>query len=314
MKRLPRYSIIVVNFNGGTLIMKCLESVFQHTSDFELILVDNDSTDQSAQEAIRRFPQITLLENDRNMGFAAANNVGIRRSRASWIVLLNPDTIVTSNWLVDLEKCATSPGIGIVGPKLMRLDRRTIDSAGLVFNFRTGLSYDRGSGETDMGQFDAVEVVPCLSFATAIIKREVIQMIGLLDEKMVLYFDDIDYCVRARIAGWKALYCPDSVVLHARGGVTHRSSTRAQRQAVAFRLRIMVKCYGPQNAVKYGFLRIARDFISAVAGLKNSDFEYFRGYVRSPFWNLLNIPIAERRLVQSTRKVPDHVLFGPSGT
>jgi GT2 family glycosyltransferase len=216
---------------------------------------------------------------------------------------------VTGNWLEELVQCGASSKIGIVGPKLVRLDRRTIDSAGLIFNFRTGLSYDRGSNETDIGQFDAVQVVPCFSFACAVIKREVIDTIGLLDEKMVLYFDDIDYCVRARIAGWQVLYCPNGVVLHARGGVTPRSFTRVQRQAVACRLRIMLKCYNPRNAIKYGLLRIANDVISTVAGLKNNDFEYFLGFLRSPFWNLLNIPLVERKLVQSTRKIPDEDLF-----
>jgi GT2 family glycosyltransferase len=216
---------------------------------------------------------------------------------------------VTGNWLESLVKCGSSSRVGIVGPKLVRLDRRTIDSAGLIFNFKTGLSYDRGSGETDAGQFDTVELVPCLTFACAAIKRDVIDAIGPLDGKMLLYFDDIDYCVRARIAGWKVLYCPNSVVLHVRGGVTPRSSTRVQKQAIAFRLRIMLKCYNPRNVIKYGLLRSFRDMISMAAGLKNNDFEYFRGYLRSPLWNLLNFPFAERRLAQSTRKVSDEALF-----
>jgi GT2 family glycosyltransferase len=272
-------------------------------------LVDNASTDQSALQAISRFPQTTLLKNERNLGFAAANNVGIKKARGRWIVLLNPDTILTRNWLEELVKCGASSKIGIVGPKLVRLDRRTIDSAGLSFNFKTGLSHDRGSNEPDSGQFDTVESVTCLSFACAAIKREVIAAIGLLDERMVLYFDDIDYCVRAQIAGWKVLFCPKGLVLHARGGATPKSATRVQRRAVAYRLRIMLKCYNRRNAIKYGLFRVANDMISAVAGLKNSDFEYFRGFLRSPFWNLLNMPVIERRLVQSTRRITDKDLF-----
>jgi GT2 family glycosyltransferase len=289
--------------------MKCLDSVFQLTSNFELILVDNNSTDQSPVEAINRFPQIKLLKNDRNLGFAAANNRGIKISLGYWVVLLNPDTVVTSHWLENLESCGVSSQVGIVGPKLLRLDGRTIDSAGLMFDFKTGLSYDRESGKPDVGQFDEVKIVPCVSFATVAIRREVLDTVGLLDEKMFLYFDDIDYSTRARIAGWRVLYCPNSVVLHARGGITPKSSNRAQRQAVAFRLRIMLKCYSPQNIMKYGLLRTFHDIISALAGLKNNDFEYFRGYLRSPFWNILNFPVVERRLVQTTRKVPDSAFF-----
>lgn len=307
----PKHSIIIVNYNGGSQVLACLESVFQQTSNFELILVDNNSTDESAALSIRRFPQTILLRNERNLGFAAANNLGIRKARGDWIVLLNPDTIVTGKWLEELVKCGASSKIGIVGPKLLRLDRRTIDSAGLIFDFKTGLSYDRGSGEVDIRQFETVESVPCLSFACAAIKREVILATGPLDERMVLYFDDIDYCIRARITGWKVLYCPNALVLHARGGVTPKSSKRLQRQAVAYRLRIMLKCYSRRNAIKYGLSRIGNDLISTVAGLKNNDFEYFRGFLRSPFWNLLNMPLAERRRVQSARKVSDEDLLRP---
>jgi GT2 family glycosyltransferase len=305
----PKYSIIIVNYNAGALLAKCLDSVFRHTTDFELILVDNNSTDESSEEAIIGFPGITMLKNAKNEGFAKANNVGLMKAKGNWIVLLNPDTIVSSHWLDHLTECEATPRLGLVGPKLLRLDQRTIDSAGLMFDPRSGLSYDRGSGETDEGQFDKGERVPCCSFACVAIKREVIQTIGILDERMVLYFDDIDYCTRARIAGWEIWYCPDCVVLHARGGVTPKSSIRLQRWAVAYRLRIMLKCYDRRNAIKYGAARVIRDMMSMAAGIKNNDLEYFLGYLRSPLWNLLNLPVAERRLVQSTRETSDDVLL-----
>lgn len=309
MQRAPKYSIIIVNYNGGAHLLECLQSIFQHTTDFELILVDNNSMDQSASQAKNRFPQMILIKNDRNLGFAKANNVGLRSSLGHWIVLLNPDTVVTNGWLDNLTLCGASSEIGIVGPKLVRLDGRTIDSAGLFFNPKTGLSYDRGSGVIDSGQFDSTEIVPCLSFACAAIKREVIDKIGDLDGKMVLYFDDIDYCIRSRLAGWNVMYCPRSVVYHARGGVTPSSFTKVQSRAVAYRLRIMLKCYNSRNVIRYGLSRIARDVISMAAGVKNNDFEFFLGYFRSPVWNLLNIPLPERRLVQATRQVSDDVLF-----
>jgi GT2 family glycosyltransferase len=193
----------------------------------------------------------------------------------------------------------------------MLLDRRTIDSTGLMFDLATGLSHDRGSGEADNGQFANVETVTCCSFACVAIRREVVDTIGELDEKMVLYFEDIDYCVRATIAGWKVLYCPISLVFHARGGVTPKSSRRVGKRAVAYRLRIMLKCYSTRNVIRYGLARVVRDVISMGAGAKNKDFEYFLSYLRSPLWNLMNLPISERRLIQSTRKVSDAAISSP---
>jgi GT2 family glycosyltransferase len=310
MEKLPKYSIIVVNYNGGSLVLKCLESVFQQTRDFELILVDNNSSDESALLATKRFPQIILLRNKHNLGFAKANNLGLRRARGRWIVFLNPDTIVTSNWLDIIVKHADSRSqVGITTPKLLRLDGRTIDSTGHVFDFRSGYSGDRGSGEPDVGQYDLEEEVPSCCFACAAIKRELFDCIGLLDEKMILYFEDLDYCIRARIAGWKVLYCPDSIVLHIRGGVSSKSPTRWGKRAVAYRLRIMLKCYDLRNAVNYGLMRIARDFVSMAAGIKNNDPRYFLTYLRSPVWNLLNPPLHERRQVQMTRRISDRILM-----
>jgi GT2 family glycosyltransferase len=303
-------SIVIVNYNGGSKLERCVESVFRSTRNFELIVVDNGSNDESDSLIAQRFPKVNVVKNRENLGFAKASNIGIRRAIARWIVLLNPDTRVTSSWLDNLLKSADSANaIGIVTPKLLRPDGQTIDSTGLLFDFKTGRSRDRGSGEVDMGQYDHQEQVPSCCFACAAIRREVFEGTGLLDEKMVLYFEDLDYCIRARVAGWNVLYNPNSVVFHERGGVTPRSATRAQKWAVAYRLRIMMKCYGTKNAIKFGVLRIIRDLVSSLAGVKNGDPEYFFGYLRSPLWNLLNLPVHEREVVQSTRKVSDEALF-----
>ncbi len=301
-----QFSVIIVNYNGGSLVRHCVDSVFKYSRNFELIFVDNQSTDNSDLDVARRFPAVLTLKNKDNLGFARANNIGIRRAKGQWIVLLNPDTVVTPGWLDALTKCAqSSPEIGIATPKLLRPDRRTLDSTGHLFNFRTGFSVDRGSDEPDEGQYDSVQEVPSCCFACALIKRQLIEDIGLLDEKMVLYFEDIDYCLRARIAGWKVLYCPSSVVYHARGGLTCKRSSTLAKNTIAYRLRIMLKCYSLTNVLRYGTERILRDILAMVAGIKNNDLRYFLSYLRSPMWNLLNLPIQERHMAQSRRRTLD---------
>ena len=303
------YSIIIVNYNGGRKLHECVESVFRFTSNFELILVDNGSRDGSASQVVKSFPQTQIVQLSKNIGFAKANNLAIKKAVGQWIVLLNPDTKVTNRWLGGLIQCAAkSKDIGVVTPKLLRMDGVTIDSTGHNFDFRTGYTSDRGAGEFDRGQYDLTEEVPSCCFACAILRREAIDQVGLLDDRMFLYFEDVDYCIRARIGGWKVMYCPTSVVFHARGGATP-SSCRIKHKAVAYRLRIMLKCYTKPNAVKYGIARTLRDLKSGVAGIKNKDFEYFFGYFRSPFWNLLNLPVRERELVQSKRRVSDDALL-----
>jgi GT2 family glycosyltransferase len=300
------YSIIIVNYNGGSLLVHCLDSVHRFTNNFELILVDNNSSDGSETLACRLFPTVKLIKNTANLGFARANNEALKVARGQFIVFLNPDTIVTPGWLIVLAECANaSSRAGIVTPKLLRSDKKTIDSTGHLLNFKTGQTSDRGAGQIDEGQYDRAEAVPSCCFACAIIRRDVFDDIGLLDEKMVLYFEDVDFSLRARVAGWNVLYCPDSVVYHYRGGVTPSLSNRVQKRAVAYRLRIILKCYDTRNVLKYGVGRVIRDLVSAAAGIKNRDLQYFLGYLRSPFWNLANFPLGERRWVQLRRRTSD---------
>ena len=300
------YSIIVINCNGGSLLVDCLTSVFRHTVNFELILVDNASFDGSFETAVRLFPRITSIKNRSNLGFARANNIGIRASRGEWIVLLNPDTRVTSGWLEALAGCTrVGKNVGIVTPKLLRKDEKTIDSTGQSFDFRTALTRDRGAGEPDHGQYEEVQEVPSCSFACALIARRLFDDVGFLDERMVIYYEDVDLCLRGRIAGWRVLYCPRSVIYHSRGGLTPVGFIRVQRQAVAYRLRIILKCYGLRNVILLGAARFIRDVVSTVAGIKNNDTAYSYGYIRSPFWNIFHLPIRERILAQSRRRVSD---------
>jgi GT2 family glycosyltransferase len=288
------------------LLANCLSSVFRHTNDFELILVDNSSSDDSFENAVKLFPRITSLKNELNLGFARANNLGIRASHGEWIILLNPDTRVTDGWLEALAACARAgKNVGIVTPKLLRKDKKTIDSTGHSFDFRTALTSDRGAGEYDQGQYESAQDIPSCSFACALIARKALDEVGLLDERIVIYYEDVDLCLRGRIAGWRILYCLRSVVYHSRGGLTPISFTPIQRHAVAYRLRIILKCYDRRNAILLGAARVIRDLVSTVAGIKNNDSAYAYGYIRSPFWNLLHLPIRERIFTQSKRKVSD---------
>ena len=301
------YSIVIVNTNSGPKLVECVDSLFRFTTDFEVIIVDNASTDGSISDVVTKFPETTVVRNSENIGYPKSNNLGIKRARGQWIVLLNPDTRVTQNWLDNLVKCGeSSRDIGMVTPKLLRMDGQTIDSTGHTFNFRACYGHDRGSGKKDSGQYELEEEVAGCSFACTAIKKEVIMNTGLLDDKIFLFYEDTDYSIRARIAGWKLFYTPKSVVYHVRAGGTAPQRLRAlHKQAIPYRLRIILKCYSLSNAVKYGTYSV---LISIAAGIKNNDLEYFMRYVRSPIWNLLNLPITERRMVQRTRRTSDSVL------
>jgi GT2 family glycosyltransferase len=211
-------SIIILNYNGGEDVLECLASVAEiDYSNYETIVVDNGSTDNSVAEIRRRFPLVKIIENKTNLGFPAGNDVGIRASTAPYVLLLNDDVVVDRQILKDLLSAAQShPEAGIAGPAVLYYkEPERIWAAGAKispFGYATHL---------DKGKRFAIGSLPhyadYITGCALLIKRNVIERIGLLDPAYFLYFDDADYCCRARKAGFKCLYVPSPTVRHKTG-------------------------------------------------------------------------------------------------
>ncbi len=309
-------SIIVVNHNGGALVEQCVYSVFRNSSNFELILVDNNSTDGSRLRVAERFPEVTVVKNEKNIGFAGANNIGIMVSSGRYVVLLNSDTIVTSMWLERLvARAEQSPDIGMVTPKLLRPGNPPIiDSTGHLYQYQTGLAADRGYEQPDLCQYDQSTELPSCCFACALVKREIFRQVGMLDEKMFFGFEDVDFGIRTRIAGWRVVYCPESLVYHYRGGSTSgRHRRHVARRMSAYPLRILLKNYETKNMLLYGGREFLVDILRIIAGLKNRDWNYCGTYATIILWNLANLPLKERLSTQRLRMIPDSLLFTQTG-
>ncbi len=306
----PISSIIVVSCNAGSILSDCVESVRRYTRDYELILVDNVSTDDSLKR-LRQGPDLTLVRLSSNIGFARANNVGIGKSRGRYVVLLNPDTIVTEGWLDQLiDEADKSADIGIVAPKLLRPGNPPVlDSTGHVYHYRTGASVDRGRGERDTGRYDKATELPSCCFAAALIKREVLNRIGLLDPHLFTLYDDVDFGLRTRLAGWRVVLRPNSIVYHLRGGSTPGPvKDRFSKAGSAYQLHTILKIYQTRNAVLVGGGRVLIFLVRMVAGIKNGDAFYVREYFRAVVWTFTHLPLKERILSQRLRRIPDQLL------
>ena len=311
--RMVKASIVIVNFNGKRFLGSCLSSI--HDSgrifdDFEVTLVDNGSTDGSIEYVKKNFPGVRLIWNEKNLGFAEGNDIGIVASRGDHVVLLNSDTVVTPTWLVELIKTAESDAnVGITGPKTLRFDRRTLDTTGHVLHHKIGEAENRGSGEIDYGQYDEETDVLGVQFSCVLIKREVIDSIGLLDDKMFLYLEDVDYCVRARLSGWRVVYCPSSVIYHFAGGSTSaKRSWNTRKHGFANRLRVILKNYSALNMLKWGSFGFVLCWVAMLASIKNRTQDCL-GYFYAFWWNLLNLPVKERIEVQRKRVMSDDMIF-----
>ena len=299
-------TIIVVNYNGGRLLRECVESIYRFTKDFELLVIDNGSSDGSLSLLDNNHSRITVIRNGINLGFAKANNIGIRTARGTFVVLLNSDTVVTPGWLDSLVASAeTDPDIGIVTPKLVWPDGR-LDATGHSFSFEPYFITDRGQGEPDLRQYDNLTELISTSFACVLLRKRLFSEIGLLDEKMFFYFEDLDFCVRAKIAGWRVVYAPLSRVYHVRGGSTSRSTMKTlQRSSAPYFLRIVLKSRELGPVIKY-VRGIPWDMLLSV---KDRRADQLIERLRIASWNIRNFPLKERIRVQSSRKLSDRMAF-----
>jgi hypothetical protein len=216
---IPKVMLIVLNWNGLADTLECLDSLAcLDYPAYEVVVVDNGSTDSSVEAIRGRFPHVTLIENGENLGFVEGNNVGIRYALecdVDYVLLLNNDTIVDLRFLSALVKVAEADReIGVASPFIFLYDvPREIWTAGATINWANGATQRLRAGETvreDELAFDVDFVSGCALLA----KREVIEATGLLDPDFYLYYEETDWCVRARAQGYRIVCVPQSRIWH----------------------------------------------------------------------------------------------------
>ena len=209
-------SVIIPVWNGREYLPGCLDALLaQEYPDFEVIAVDNASVDGSAELIAEKYPQVRLIRNIHNLGFAGGCNAGLKVAQGDVLVLLNQDTVVLPGWLRALVEALQKPEVGIVGCKILYPDGKTIQHAGGWIEWPLGLAHHYGQGELDQGQWDQHREVEYVTGAAMAFQRRLIDQIGGMDEGFWPgYFEDADFCFRAREIGYKTLYIHEAVVLH----------------------------------------------------------------------------------------------------
>jgi GT2 family glycosyltransferase len=213
-----KVSIIIPNYNGQTYLGDCIDSLYEldfPRESYEIIVVDNASSDNSVEFLCSRYPDVVLIQAPKNLGFASGCNLGIRHSSGEHIVLLNNDTVVDRNWLRELVVVADCDGeVAIAGSKLLfKHDPNKIQNATSFLTDR-GDGGDVGTHQPDEGQYDATREVMAVCGASMLIRRTLIEEIGALDEDFFAYYEELDLCYRARLYGKKIIFAPKSVVYH----------------------------------------------------------------------------------------------------
>jgi hypothetical protein len=240
----PPVAIVMLTWNGLEYTRACLESLWAQTCDvdYHLVIVDNGSTDGS-REWLRTLPNITLIENETNVGFTKGNNQGMAAVPPEHdVLLLNNDTLITQgNWLARLRDVANDyPDYGIVGCKLLWPDGR-LQHAGTYMPTDTFWGYQIGGGEANIGQYPGVREVEGVVGACMYIRRDVRATIGGLDEIFFSYFEDTDYCLRAALHGYKTVCVGDVALVHLENSSTRLNQVRwsemFSRSQATFRTR-----------------------------------------------------------------------------
>jgi len=240
----PDLSIIIVNWKVRRLLEKCLDSILKYKGNLnlEIFVIDNDSRDNTAEMMMVQYPDLDCISLPRNIGFARANNLGIERAKADVIFLLNPDTEISAGYMQKaLEYMRSHPQVGIMGTKILNADksvqksiRRFPDFSSqllVLLKLRNVLMDNKYLSHYLADDFDysKEQQVDQIMGAAMFIRREVLDKIGLLDEKFFIWFEEIDFCERAHQAGFKLVYYPDISLVHY-GGSSFGQQTTLRKQ------------------------------------------------------------------------------------
>lgn len=218
-------TVIIVNWNGERFLKDCLESLRGQTyKNFKIILVDNGSGDDSVRFVKENFPEIEIIQLEKNTGFAYPNNLGIQKAfvdeNIKYIITLNNDTKVDPKYIEEMVSCANSQlAVGSVQPKVINFfEPDIIDSTGILIYFDAS-AIDRGRKEKDEGQYEKVEEIFGASASAALYVREALEKVKILEDNYFdadyfAYYEDVDLAWRLRLAGYKSFYAPRAMVHH----------------------------------------------------------------------------------------------------
>ncbi len=236
-------SIILVNYNGADILPHCLSSINKiiDIPAYEIIVVDNDSSDGSVELIVENFPEVRLLRQPKNCGFGAGNNAGAKLATGEFLLLLNTDTVITSNILPHLiELMQADPKVGIIGPKLLNKDGSLQISISPALGIKG--EYQARQMHRDYlnisqrnlieQKFQEIQEVDIVVGAAFFIRSSLFHSLGGFDENFFMYFEESDLCKRAQYQGYKIIYTPHISLIHLKGYSIQKA---ANKMAIEYR-------------------------------------------------------------------------------
>jgi N-acetylglucosaminyl-diphospho-decaprenol L-rhamnosyltransferase len=293
-------SAIIVNFEGGPLLLDCLQSLGRQMVPLEIIIVDNGSADGSTGAARRLFPEVRIVRPGRNAGFAGGANAGAAEATGEFLLFLNPDIRLSEGCMQALVAAMDDPAVGVVGPVIC-LEASNVLEYGCTIDPLGHPVGRRSPGDT-------LYVPGCALMS----RHRLFDRLGGFDDEMFMFVEDVDYCWRALLSGADVRVSTDASARHRGGSVTPGGYlTRGKLRTTRFRIvlrerntfRTLLKCYGLPSALLAGTAHILLTGAAALVLMTTGRSETARGLIRGLAWNMahLNETLALRKAIQSTR-------------
>ena len=316
----PLVSVILVNWNGKKYLDACLESLrVVKYSPYEIIVVDNASTDGSAAWVKATYAHVRLVENKENKGFAGGHDAGLAVAKGKYILILNVDTIVEPSFLTPLiNRLERDPGIAVVQPKVvLGTNPRLIDSVGSFF-LPNGLLYHYGrEKEEKLPEYNVPMDIFSAKGVCMALRREVIDRVGLFDPDFFAYFEETDFCMRVWLAGWHVVYEPTSRIMHAGGAASSRQPSsfivyHSSKNVICTHLKNLSVVYALRAVFSVLLLYGVWIIISLMTGKLSTAY----AVLRAVWWNVLNFgqTLHKRKEVQRVMRTRPDEAFLPAVT
>ncbi|HLC38590.1 MAG TPA: glycosyltransferase family 2 protein [Patescibacteria group bacterium] len=305
-----RASIIIVSYNAKNDLAVCLRTIFEFTkTNFEIIVVDNASTDGSGEMVAKKFPKVKLIENRQNLGFAQANNLGAKIAQSDYLVLLNQDTLVSRDWLLELlAPFCQDKKIGIVQPKIKIYRKNQINSTGSLTHF-LGFTWAGNCFEPDCGFEKNAEIFSASGCVLAI-RRKLWQKLGGFDQDYFMYLEDVDLGWRTRLLGYKIIFAPKSIIYHkyhfSKGDYKYFYLEKN-------RLATLFKNYSSVSLLIFSPAIILSEFILLLYFIPKGKLKIKLRGLAAFFASLPKI-WQKRKKIQKTRKISDQKIFSQFST
>ena len=305
-----KVAVVILNFNGKYFLEKFLPGIIQHSAPYPVIIADNKSSDDSIQYTRQHFPQVQVIENDDNYGYAKGYNLALKKVEAEYYVLLNSDVEVSPQWITPIiDLMDKDPKVAACQPKILDYNKRnTFEYAGASGGFIDAYGYPfcRGrmfnSLEEDLGQYNATKEVFWATGACLFVRSSAFHQVGGLDDHYFAHMEEIDLCWRLKNFGYCVYVVPESVIYHIGGGTLNKLSKRKTFLNFRNNLTTLTKNHPPENLFLKILYRMILDGVAAFKFLFDGQPKHFFAVLRAHFNYYAWLPriLAERKRLKNS--------------